>query len=88
MKDRIAKSIAEVVKQQKSLVKIQSSHSDTDTALGKVKTDIQACMNKKQMLYNLCMALLDKNHDLYLKHEKMLEEEREERSKLAGNFSE
>jgi hypothetical protein len=33
-------------------------------------------MKKKEMLYNLCMALLDKNHDLFLKHEKMLEEER------------
>lgn len=40
------------------------------------------------MLYNLCMSLLDKNHDLYLKHEQMLEEERLERTRLAQNFQE
>lgn len=36
----------------------------------------------------MSQALLDKNSALFLKHEKMLEEEREERAKLAANFQE
>lgn len=45
-------------------------------------------MNKKQMLANLCNALLDKNYQLFLKHEEMLEQEKIERQRLANNFQE
>jgi polyhydroxyalkanoate synthesis regulator phasin len=38
------------------------------------------------MLANLCKGLLEKNYELYLKHESMLEEEKDERQKLAQNF--
>lgn len=38
------------------------------------------------MLHNLCNALLEKNYELFLKHEQMLEEERVQRQKLATNF--
>lgn len=44
-------------------------------------------MNKKKLLERLCQDLLDKNCELYLKHEQMLEEERQERQRLAGNFN-
>lgn len=40
------------------------------------------------MLNKLCMSLLDKNADLFLTHERMLEAEKEERQKLAANFQE
>jgi hypothetical protein len=39
-------------------------------------------------LQSLCHSLLDKNCELYMKHEQMLEEERQERMRLAGNFNE
>lgn len=51
-----------------------------------MKADIQSNMNKKVMLANLCKGLLEKNYELYVKHETMLEEEKNERSKLAQNF--
>jgi hypothetical protein len=38
------------------------------------------------MLHNLCGALLDKNHSLFLQHELMLEEERKQRQRLAQEF--
>ena len=40
------------------------------------------------MLSSLSKGLLERNSDLYLKHEQMLEEEKAERQKLAANFSE
>jgi len=33
-------------------------------------------MNKKNMLASLCSGLLDKNYELYMKHEEMLEDEK------------
>lgn len=39
------------------------------------------------MLNTLSLALLDKNYELFLKHEQMLEEERIERENLAASFS-
>ena len=38
------------------------------------------------MLAKLCTGLLEKNCELYLTHEKMLEEERKQRQSLAQNF--
>lgn len=86
LRDRMAKTILEIQKQVKSLQRVQDSQKAVDAELNKVRNDIQTSLNKKQMLYNLCMALLDKNHDLYLQHESMLEEERVERQSLAANF--
>ena len=40
------------------------------------------------MLAKLCSGLLEKNCELYLTHERMLEEERKKRQALAGNFGE
>jgi hypothetical protein len=60
--------------------------TDTDQTLTKVKQEIQTCLKKKTTLYSICMALLDKNAELFYKHEQMLEEEREERQSLAVNF--
>ena len=51
-----------------------------------MRGDIQSAMNKKTMLANLCNGLLDKNYELYMKHETVLEQEKQERSKLAQNF--
>jgi HKD family nuclease len=43
-------------------------------------------MKKKTLLQNLCNNLLEKNCELYLKHEEMLDEERKQRQLLASNF--
>lgn len=52
----------------------------------KLKSDSVGALKKRELLSNLCISLLDKNHELYLKHETMLESEREQRSNLASNF--
>ena len=54
----------------------------------KVREDVNKNLSKKNMLASLSKGLLDRNSELYLKHETMLEEEKEERQKLASNFSE
>jgi len=38
------------------------------------------------MLSSLCQILVQKNTDLYLKHELMLEEERQKRAELGVTF--
>jgi chromosome segregation ATPase len=56
--------------------------------VAKKKQEIQSLINKKNLLQSLCQSLLDKNCELYMKHEQMLEEERQERLRLAANFNE
>jgi putative NIF3 family GTP cyclohydrolase 1 type 2 len=43
-------------------------------------------LTKKNMLHSLCKGLLDKNYELYLKHETMLDDERVARQGLAEQF--
>lgn len=47
---------------------------------------MSAALNKKNLLHSLCKGLLDKNYELYLKHETMLEDERTARQGLAAAF--
>jgi chromosome segregation ATPase len=89
LRDRIVKTITEgVLKQQKVLVKAQSLFAEQEAVVAKKKQEIQSLINKKNLLQSLCQSLLDKNCELYMKHEQMLEEERQERLRLAANFNE
>lgn len=54
--------------------------------ISNISGEIKKTVGKKNMLKSMSTDLLQKNVDLFLKHETMLEEEREERSKLANNF--
>jgi chromosome segregation ATPase len=54
----------------------------------KKRLEIQSALKKKAMLSSLCNNLLEKNCELYLIHEQMLEEERKQRQVLANNYSE
>mmetsp|Transcript_25000 Transcript_25000/g.31235 ORF Transcript_25000/g.31235 Transcript_25000/m.31235 type:complete len:178 (+) Transcript_25000:319-852(+) len=40
------------------------------------------CIKQRKMLEGLCKTIFQKNHDLYLKHERMLDEEKKLRSEL------
>ena len=87
LRDRISKTINEgILKQQKVLARVQIQHAGSEADVEKVKLEIQAALSKKTMLNNLSLALLEKNYELFLKHEQMLEEERTERQNLATNF--
>ena len=51
-----------------------------------VEKDLQSAIKKRQTLEMLCSSIFKKNHDLYLKHEEMLDEERQKRTDLAEDF--
>lgn len=68
--DRIAKTINEgVLKQWRALEKTRASHELMEAQVAKAQKDFESALKKKQMLKNLCKDLLDKNYELYLKHE-------------------
>ena len=50
------------------------------------KDDLSKKLKKKQILALVCDQFLKQNHELYLKHETMLDEENDKRHKLAENF--
>jgi hypothetical protein len=57
-----------------------------EAQVAKVQKEFDNAIKKKQMLRNLCKDLIEKNYELYLKHEIMLEEERKQRQSLATSF--
>lgn len=50
------------------------------------KKDLDSTIKKRKTLELLCASIFKKNHDLYLQHEIMLDEERRLRSELAEDF--
>ena len=84
---RLSKTVSEsIAKQLKVLARAQAQHQEMEAAVAKAKNDINIALNKKAMLNKLCMTLLDRNCELFGKHEQMLEEERAERQRLAASF--
>lgn len=87
LRDNMTKSINEcILKQQRAFAKVQAMHDEQQSICQKKRQDIQTAMKKKTLLQNLCNNLLEKNCELYLKHEEMLDEERKQRQLLASNF--
>jgi Myosin-like coiled-coil protein len=87
LRERMLRSINEgIAKQQRFLARVQALYDEESKISQKKKADIQATMNKKNMLAKLCTGLLEKNCELYHTHETMLEEERKQRQVLAANF--
>jgi len=80
LRDRIAKTInTTIYKQAQALARTQQAKAEVEAHVAKARAEVQTSLNKKAMLHNLCTALLDKNYQLYLQHETMLEEERQQR---------
>lgn len=88
LRDKIAKSIGDIAKHQKQQLGKQLVIQEQEKIVAKIREDINKNLGKKNMLSSLSKGLLQRNSDLYLKHEQMLEEEKAERQKLAANFSE
>ena len=51
-----------------------------------VQKQLFSCIKQRQTLETLCTAIFKKNHDLYLQHENMLDEEKKCRADLAKDF--
>jgi len=73
--------------------KVSSNHHGTKVEnqgfLDKIqanKDEVKKAMKKKEILTLVCDQFLKQNHELYLKHETMLDEENDKRHKLAENF--
>ena len=52
----------------------------------KVKDETTCVLKKREALVSFCSMLFDKNYQLYLKHETMLDEEKAKRASLADEF--
>ena len=52
----------------------------------RIEEELNANIKKRNTLEFLCKSILEKNYQLYLKHEQMLEEERTKRKDLAAGF--
>jgi hypothetical protein len=50
------------------------------------KKEVETAIKKKKMLEMICIQFLQQNCDLYLQHEKMLDEENQSRKDLADGF--
>lgn len=84
--DKILRTIA-------NMRKVSSNHHGTKVEnqgfLDKIqanKDEVKKAMKKKEILTLVCDQFLKQNHELYLKHETMLDEENDKRHKLAENF--
>lgn len=51
-----------------------------------IDSSLSANIKKRNMLEMMCKNILEKNYQLYLKHENMLDEERKKRKELADGF--
>lgn len=80
------KSIAEIKKIRRVNDRMQEEMDKQQGAIDEIKTSTDANMKVKKTLHNLCNAILKKNCDLYREHEHVLEDERQQRMKLATDF--
>ena len=87
LQERIQKTLSDVCrkaakKQQQTQVPADLSKNQIDV----IKTEIDKLIKKKNTLTSFCQMLFDKNYNLYLKHEHMLDEEKAKRNILAEEF--
>ena len=85
--DRLIKIMNDSVR--KSLKKCSLAEEARQSSMQQ-RDEIEGNLNKSLKVRNslevLCNSILDKNYQLYLKHERMLDDERVKRSELAADF--
>ena len=79
MKDSILKSM-------KKLTSVNAQREQQLMIREQFNTELQSSIKKRKTLEFLCSSIFKKNHDLYLQHETMLDEERKLRADLADDF--
>ena len=85
--DKLAKIMNDSVR--KSLKKLSIAEEGRSECLfqtNEIEGNLTANIKKRNTLEIMCKAILEKNHQLYLKHELMLDEERAKRKELADGF--
>jgi len=87
LNDRALKTLTDLCrKAAKKCAQNQQPAQHILTQVEEVKGDIVANMKKRKTLQFMSEMLLKKNADLYLKHETMLDEERQKRIDLGASF--
>ncbi len=78
--------LTETSQKSKNVTKIQDICTKGEGQLKKLDQELISVVNKTRIFKNMCQTFLGNNYQLYLKHEQMLDVEREERKKLAEKF--
>jgi len=86
LKERIKKSILEMQKVQKKTAKMGPNGVIAEETK-KIEGELQNQVKKCGVLKNLCNSMLEKNFELYLKHEEVMAQEREKRQELSEQFN-
>ncbi len=79
LQDLCRKTAAKAAKTQTPKVNIQKQVEAT-------KAEIESNLKKRKIMQNMSEMLLKKNRDLYLKHELMLDDEKQKRVELGASF--
>ena len=87
----LADKVAKILKDSigKAIKKHSQAVTNRDEQLATRKNfeaSLEKDVKKRKTLETLCSAILKKNHDLYLLHEEMLDEERKKRADLSEDF--
>ena len=64
----------------------ESGRTQQEAVRDQIDSQLQQNLKKRKILENLCSSIFEKNYDLYLQHERMLDEEKAKRNELAEDF--
>ena len=84
--DRAMKTLNNMRKITKEHNRIKHDREHCTTELSESKKAIEGCIKKKKMLSMICDQFMNQNFDLYLAHEKMLDDEKQKREELGQLF--
>ena len=84
--DKILRTIGNMRKVSKQYSDTKQENQVFVDKIEENKKTVEKFLKKKTILSSICDQFLKQNHDLYLKHETMLDEENDKRHKLAENF--
>lgn len=86
--DKLMKIMNDTLKKNslKRLTIAEEGRAESLLQKNDIETSLTANIKKRNMLEMMCKNILEKNYQLYLKHENMLDEERKKRKELADGF--
>ena len=86
--DKLMKIMNDTLKKNslKRLAIAEEGRAESLLQKNDIESSLTANIKKRNMLEMMCKNILEKNYQLYLKHENMLDEERKKRKELADGF--
>ena len=86
--DKLMKIMNDTLKKNslKRLTIAEEGRAESLLQKNEIEASLTANIKKRNMLEMMCKNILEKNYQLYLKHENMLDEERRKRKELADGF--